>query len=172
MPHIKFSATRFVLNEASFTKALADQLIEMMTEATTESLRAHMDKIPVWTGESRGGLRAIAEALGVDLNIVPEHDRRIRKNRFGQIKSPTSAPSEFIPPHRFKVYSINMSFVNNADGFEINDRFTGPANLIHPTPWGFTESFRRGIRSRLSRMVRNKPLPVSKFVLKKTIYSE
>jgi hypothetical protein len=117
----------------------------------------------------------MAEALGVELDIVPNPGaiKRPRKNKHGEIKSPFTGESLYIGPHRFRVYTVQFSFVNNADGFEVNDMKASPAtNLHHATPWGFTESFRRGIRTRLARMVRDSPFQVKRFVLKKTVYSE
>lgn len=159
MSSIKFKGKFFKTSKIGFGKVVSGIVIDLMTQAAAESLAANYDRIPVYTGESRGGLRAMAEALGVGLSISPINPKP-RRNRHGAWKSPSSATSLYIEPHRFKVYSINMNFVNDADGFNILDTNAGPANLTHPTPWGFTESFRRGIKTRLARMIRNYPLPI------------
>lgn len=171
MPHIKFSGYYFQAFPEGFKRAVAQEVILKMTEAATGSLKANYGRIPVWSGESRGGLREMAEALGVPLNITPVVEHRIRYNKEGRRKSPTSATSLYIEPHRFRVFQVNLSFVNNADGFSLNDTGHGPANLVHPTPWNFTESFRRGIRSRLARSLRNHQFTTRGWLLQKRVYS-
>lgn len=161
MPNIQMKANIIRLDKTLFTNVVSDHIIVLMRKAALESLTRHFDKIPVWTGESRGGLRALAAGLGLSsLNIHPVKDLRhkVRRNRFGKIKSPTSAGSLFIDIKRELGNRVTFSYFNNGDGFVYNH-----------TAWGFDEAFRRGIRQRLGTLIANDKLPIKEFTVTKVI---
>lgn len=164
---VKFS--KFKLDEGRFKKVLADEVIKRMNKAGRQALMLTNHRVPVWTGESRGSLASIANALGapdVAADILASaaagSTREKRKNRYGEYKTFISGLVESEPLHRGSGNVITFKFRSRADGLRVGDK---RAISNSPTsPWGFSRKFTRLWKTLTMAEIKLDPsLPIRKF---------
>lgn len=162
---LRFKFTKYKLDRTRFTKALGDKLISCMNRAARQALRETYHLVPVYTGESRGGLRAVARALGVEevMHFVPRNrypQYRKRKGRW-VLKTPTSARSNYVAPHRRANNVIVAEITNTADGFRFNDK--AKTSISKTSPWKFAATFNRKWKKYTLKLLREEGIPITSF---------
>jgi len=162
---LRWQTSKIKLDEGRFIKAVSDKLAIAMMASAKDAFRDTFHRIPVWTGESRGGMRATARALGLeDLlrgDFNPRALKHRRKNRFGKFKGPASAQSAFVPPRRVQRSRMEMFIKNEADGFVVADKRAQK----NTGPWKFAASFSRAFRKHLLKAIAADPnLPIKSFM--------
>lgn len=160
---VKFSKIK--LDKERFTKVIADKTIEAMRISGYRAFEVTFRLVPVWTGESRGGLIGIAFAMEMGggtgklstklmNSIIPVNDKQ-RRNQFGEIKSPTSARSVAEGPIRRQGNRVDFAFSNSALGFTYGDK--RPLKNSLNAPFGFSKTFLTLWRTYLLQFLSNRP---------------
>lgn len=176
--NIKFS--KFKLDRGKFIKAVSDKIIRAMMLSGQVAFRMAYNLVPVWTGESRGSLRAIPRALdapdieselmsSVYNGIAAVYEQRRKKSDWkrknsitGRTKGPFSGDSIADAPIRVVGNKIVFKFFSNADGFRLGDK---RAIKNSPTsPWGFSKIFARNWKRLLKAQIElDRNIRLSKF---------
>jgi hypothetical protein len=161
---LRWQTSRLTFDKARFTTVIFERLADAMMAAAKEAFKDNFHRIPVWTGESRGGMRATAKALGLENLLVGQFNPRAvgkkRKNSRGVQKGPLSAPSNFRGPIRTSQHRVEIFIKNEADGFTHADKRAQK----NTGPWKFAAGFSRSYRKHLIREIqRRKNIPISSF---------
>lgn len=152
MSTLRVSFSKIKLDKEKFTKEMERRTSHLLMVAGYAAFEQAMWLVPVWTGESRGGLRGLArlfdKSLGIGKNgieqklmfsIKPVKENFDRRNHRGATKTPTSAHVAAAGPIRRVGNRLDVFFMNDADGFSVADKHAQK----NTGPWGFSLTLRR-----------------------------
>jgi hypothetical protein len=148
---------RVEVRRNALSQAMQDAVATQLRQAMREFIRAVLQRVPVYTGMSRGSLRPMARVLRVAIPINPHP-------RAGYYKNKTPEAGERQSHFEFDHTGLNQSVTFRVDvaHYLINEFYTGlrgQENLIHPTPWksfeAGREAFHAYLRANLMRRLPN-----------------
>jgi len=171
MSTVQFKFSRFKLDKGRFTKALSDQVRAAMIRAGRSSYLDTYTQVPVWTGESRGALNALADAFGLPHEIVTPVEKKERFNRFtGELKTPDEGYSyAFVEgPARGAGNTISLTFSLRAEGFILGDKHE--LRNTSKAPFNFSLNFRALWRSRLEHELKLLDIPPMTYASRQRMY--
>jgi hypothetical protein len=129
MIQLKGFLAHLTLDPQRYTKTLDKYMEVQMRQAAREWLRAVIQKVPVWTGMSRGSLKPLGAFLRVAIPISPVEFRK------GMGPEAGARRSTFFFGRKNTKYKFY--FNENVLHYTMNEFFNvnPPIHLIHPGQW-------------------------------------
>ena len=160
------------IDERRLRKDFGAALLTQVKQASREFLRAVIDKVPVHTGMSRGGLRPLGRLLRMSIPIDPLVRSKDKSPAKGDIRS--LADLDDSDPFRPSI-KLNIDIAH----YQENELQTtkrvfsgdgvlrpGTARLKNPVPWKSFEAGRKAFREYLRNNLKRRLPKIKDFVVR------